>query len=170
MCGHLSYLPRGAGTDGSRQKGPRPLTDSHLGETHLGTGQVGTGTWEGHQHIAVLRGHSLHPRLVGHQVSTCLQEPLPKKLIWGQAGQAGVRPLQDREPGFQPLTPAHTLARAPGHSAWLSRPLELWPWLISLPSSPCTSAPSSRNAIPPDPALQILLILEAQLRLQNHNR
>lgn len=43
-------------------------------------------------------------------------------------------------------------------------------WLASFSPCPCTSQALPRNALPPGSPLQILLILEAQLRLQNHNR
>ena len=143
--------------------GPRPPADSYSGEPSsreltLDPGGMGTGTWEGHQHVAVLCGHRLHPCLVGHQVPTHLQEPLPKKLIWG-AGRAG---WGEAIPGSEPwppvlvppaLAPDHTLARAPRLSAWHSRPCELWSWLVSFPPRPCTSqallqeCPSPRSSL-----------------------
>lgn len=130
--------------------------------------RVGTGTWEGHQHVAVLRGHSLHPRLVGHQVPTRLQEPLPKKLIWGG------RPSRPRSGHFWtrslasspcPCSHTHQGSWALSLAFKAQQALDLACFLQVL----APAEPSSRNALPPDPLLQILLILEAQIRLQHHN-
>lgn len=60
-------------------------------EAASGAGQAGVHTWEGHEHVTVLGGHRLHPRLVGHQVAAGLQEPLPEQFICGAARQVGLR-------------------------------------------------------------------------------
>lgn len=136
--------------------------------------RVGTGTWEGHQHVAVLRGHSLHPRLVGHQVPTRLQEPLPKKLIWGE-GEGG-RPSRPWSGRFWtgslasspcPCSHTHQGSWALSRAFKALQALDLACFLAF--KSLHQRNPPPGMPFPPDPLLQILLIPEAQIRLQNHN-
>lgn len=161
---------------GLATSGPRPPTDSHsekLSSGALGywaevpgkvinTSQFSVGT----VFIHALWDTRYRP--------TC-RSRFPKSLSGEQAGQDGVSPLLDQDPGLQspPLQPWHLITHSPGLlgiqpgiQGPVSSGLGLFPSLHVL--APARSF--SRNALPPGPSLQILLILEAQLRLQNHNR
>lgn len=105
-----------------------------------------------------------HPCFVGHQIPpTCRRAASQKAYLGSRQPQAGVGSFSDglAPPVLVPPTLAsdHTFARAPWHSAWHSRPYELWPWLVSFLPRPCTSQALLQNALPPGPPLQILPFL-----------
>ena len=52
-------------------------------------------TCERHEQVAVLRGHRLHPGLVGHDVSPGLEKTLPKQLVCQRERATG----REREEG-----------------------------------------------------------------------
>lgn len=156
--------------------GPRPPTD-RLPLRGAPLRGVPSGHWAGgHRYLGRSSAHHSSPWA---QSSSMPCGILGIDLLAGAASQKAylggrrVRPgsgySQTRSLASSPC-PAHTLARAPEHSAWHSRTGELWLRLLSFLSRPCTRQPSFRSVLPSGPPLQILLILEAQLRLQNHNQ
>lgn len=141
-------------------KGPRPPTD-RLPLRGAPLRGVPSGHWAG--------GHRYLERSSAHHSSPWAQSSsmpcgiLGIDLLAGAASQKAylggrrVRPgsgySQTRSLASSPC-PAHTLARAPEHSAWHSRTGELWLRLLSFLSRPCTRQPS-RTLLPSPHARQL---------------
>lgn len=114
------------------------------------------GTWEGHEHVAVLRGHRLHPCFVGHEVAPRLKQPLPEELLWRLgdrgAGRDQTTGAKTLECDFQLPSTLHDIGGPPYClGLFSSRPCQALPFSACLyPSYLCSppppSSPQSRGA------------------------
>lgn len=147
------HRDRGLGPTWGEQVGMR--TQQERGGRAHGAG----GTWERHEHVTVLRGHRLHPRLVGHQVAPGLQKPLAEQLVWGAEWDA--EPGRTRS-GLHLLAPAEPIPSRSSVSILLITPqaqLHLsdpqWDAAALAKRRPSGKPPSMGAALAPTPIPQV---------------